>query len=78
MSKSLMFEIEGLLMVAGPESLDMAHLYFFFSKSCKQRDVKGICITLVRCNQMYLMEYIRNGKIFGIKCVYFFRMEMIV
>ena len=29
MSKSLMFCIEGLLMVARPESLNLVHLYFF-------------------------------------------------
>ena len=44
---------------------------FFFSKSYEHRDVKEICITLVRCNQIYLMGCILNGKIFRID-VYIF------
>jgi len=44
---------------------------FSFLKSSKHRYIKGICIILRRCNQVYLMECIHNGKIYiyGIEIV---------
>jgi len=59
--KSLLFNIGFLLMVAGLEYLDMNFLYFF-SKMLIQR-CKKICITLVTCNQINLMEWFSEWKL---------------
>ena len=74
-SKSLLLSIESLLIVVRWKLSDLDLLYFFF-KHCKYRDMKEICITLVRCNQIYLMECIRNGKVFRIE-IYIFGIEMV-